>query len=185
MCVWSTNHLVDKPQQKEMAAMNQMGNPAPVGSASVNVPSATPPGAPVDAIRQFMALRQVKRGENKDKGPDVTAAQLKAARQSIIAYMESANLPFITVNGEYLYVKTNEKLCPWKDDLVLEAFVAFHRMKQGQNNGNESLSDLAVQFMDFCKELRRRQGSTDKDLVCNKKRPLSATISALVNMGRM
>lgn len=137
-----------------------------------------PPDAPHEAIRAYVELSQQNRGANK--GNNVNKEQLKAAEQAILNYMHGRGIGYIPVHDRYLVVKKTTKVEGWSDELVLKAFIMFHNNNFNQGN---SIEEVAMKFLNYCKQIRKGAGEEQVTLTVSKRRPLAATIEELHRMG--
>lgn len=137
-----------------------------------------PPDAPAAAIHAFLQALQAGKGSVKNNG--LTQDTRKKAEEAIIGYMKQRGLTFLQVQDQYLLYENNMKPIGWCDELIEKCFVQFHRTRKNQG---VPLEQVAVNFVSFCKDVKKASGEKSEKLVLKKKRPMAATLDMLRNMG--
>jgi hypothetical protein len=136
-----------------------------------------PADAPLPAIDAYLKSLQTNKGVSK--GNAGVSDIKRKAEGAIMGYMKSKELTFLQIRERYLILKSEAKIEGWSDELVLKAFVAFHRRNLNQG---AAIEQVAVNFVEFCKSVRKSSGEVKESLTLSKKRPLSATLSMLSSM---
>ena len=137
-----------------------------------------PPDAPLGVIDNFFKLMETSKGSHKERS--VTSEMKKNIEQQIITYMKSRSLTYLQIKEKYLVYHDETKKASYSDELIQVAFVGFHRQ-----NPQGSLEQMAINFVDYCNEVRKRSGERSEYLKIHTKRPVSATIAMLQNMGNL
>lgn len=140
-------------------------------------------GLPVDApfaeIDAFLKTLQKTKGTTKTNSLD--GETKKKAENAIINYMKQQSQSYLRIKDKYLVLKEDVKMEGWSDELVCKAFVVFHRRNMNQG----SLEDVALAFVEFCKEVRKGTNEKKYSLSLQSKRPYAATFAMLQQMGTM
>ena len=137
-----------------------------------------PQDAPAAAIHAFMQALQSGKGTSKNN--NLAQETRKKAEAAIIGYMKQKKLTFLQVQDQYLLYENEVKPIGWSDELIEKCFVQFHRTRKNQG---VPLEQVAINFVNFCKQVKKASGERSEKLVLKKKRPMAATLDMLRKMG--
>lgn len=133
--------------------------------------SAEPSSLPNEAqraVQLFVEACEVKK-TNSSKQKEVTARQ-DAAKEALMSYMQTRDLPFITVAENcYLILKKKTSKPSLGGELLPLVYTAFQESK-----GRDVAPSEGVEFSAFLEQQQVRLSSSSVDLVVSTSKPLSS-----------
>lgn len=153
------------PPQQQPATQQQISDTA----VRVGLPPDTP-GQILETLQTFLRLVSQKKGVNKRSKEEVEA--MERMKEVLMNYMDAKNVSFLDIPGMGFYTIV-KKLTPlsYSDDVVGQAFYAFMSQPHPVNGNN--LPELTKEFVEFCRDGRKRNGKTERTLELKKTRPVA------------
>ena len=142
-------------------------NNSSAAAVSVGLPSDTPIGI-LQALELFIQASAVKQGVAKNSKEQIEAKN--KAEEALIAYMESKQVVFLEVQGKYLVIQDDTTPLSYSDAFVKSAFMHF----MSTPHPGKTLEELSNDFLTFCTNARKSNGTRSKSLKPKKTKPTGA-----------
>ena len=131
------------------------------------------------AIRElFSCMETIKTSKDKQQLDTSNAKRTQdRIKKKIIEHMHENKIEYIEIDGTYIHLKSGFKKAPMNEDFFKHLFIYYNNQNIPQLDPEEAAQHFAKCSIAFHKNLCNKTYS----LAINKKRPLSAMLSSMVN----